>query len=455
MGKTNDTENSQPVLIETEFVGVLKFDKGEVPVNFRVSSGADCRLQFDINTIPVKYLSILPIGENTPGQSVNEFALAGESSDGKSIRSDRMRVLGHEIGNEGCQIHVAASTAKLTIQMPTAAPRPLLRLWFRSYKSFRNPVVETNLGRLAVEGGIKGVDLDDMSGNVALEANSQDPGPDWFEKANEFLRHMHRGLAVARGGRLQTPRLDYIRDEDWESEFFDGSGFKADLPIQHFLNQGPYIEALVRRYEEAGPVDEVFWSAIGWMHIDTTYHEVRFLTALTAIELLVNHAPEVRRGTVIPKKDFSPLRSKLEGVVDSSKSVDENVKRVFRNKLTQLNMKPLAQKVDELFDYYDIPRRDFEGDAIRDMVNLRNEIVHRGTVPDGVDIWPNVLLARELIVRIFLRQIGYDGDYLCYVDGFSTRKFPPTTKYVLQDAESMPRPGAIKRLIDMFWRIWR
>jgi hypothetical protein len=140
---------------------------------------------------------------------------------------------------------------------------------------------------------------------------------------------MHRGLALAHGGRLQTPRLDYLHERTWEATFFAGAGFNAELPVHHHLNQGPFIKALAERYQRAGPLRDILWTALGWMQTDTTFHETRFLTAMTALEAIIESELPARRGTMIPKAAFKPLRQKLEAIVAADDSLPQEAKDIF------------------------------------------------------------------------------------------------------------------------------
>jgi hypothetical protein len=152
-----------------------------------------------------------------------------------------------------------------------------VRWWFRSFSSFRNPVFKTRLGNLVVCGATGSVGAEEISAYVALEAPCGDPGDDWHEEAGDFLRHMHNGLALAHGGRLQKPLLEYAQGRIREMTFYHGSGFTRELPVQHSLHQEPFIKALIERYERSGPLQDIIWTALGWMQTDPTFDEVRFL----------------------------------------------------------------------------------------------------------------------------------------------------------------------------------
>jgi hypothetical protein len=44
--------------------------------------------------------------------------------------------------------------------------------------------------------------------------------------------------------------------------------------------------------------------------------------------------------------------------------------------------------------------------------------------PKDADLWPSIILVRELITRILLKEIGFVGRYCCYVGGLNDRDFP-------------------------------
>jgi hypothetical protein len=222
---------------------------------------------------------------------------------------------------------------------------------------------------------------------------------------------------------VQTPLLDCVHGLILERTFFDGSGFARELPVQHSHNQEPFIKALVERYERSGSLPDILWTALGWMQTDTTFNETRFLSGMTALEAIVGSLPD-KHGTIIPEASFKLLRQHIENVVVADDTLSGEARGILIGKVRQLNQKTFSQKIHALFDHYQIPKRDFEGTVVRDLIRLRNDIVHRGSAPDGVDIWPSIVLVRELITRVLLKEIGFVGRYCCYVGRLNDRKFP-------------------------------
>lgn len=59
-----------------------------------------------------------------------------------------------------------------------------------------------------------------------------------------------------------------------------------------------------------------------------------------------------------------------------------------------------------------------------ELIKLRDAIVHTGHAPKDTDIWLSIILVRELVTRILLKEIGFVGRYCCYVGGLNDRDFP-------------------------------
>jgi hypothetical protein len=418
------SSTDEPVFQETEFAGEISINGETAPITFGASAGSDCRLQIRADNIDGHTYFLAVRNQGRPGESHEEFTLTGTSLDGKTIYSAQIFVCGHGHDDDRRWIDLRSRACKITFPLERRVEKPVLRLWFRSFRSFSNPVIETSCGRLVVWGKASDVQPEDMSGCVTLEAPSGNPGDNWPEKADRFLRHMHRGLALAHGGRLQTPRLDYAAGLNLEITFFDGTGFTPEFPAQYHLNHGPFIQALVHRYETKGPLPDILWTALGWMQTDTSFNEMRFLSGMTALEAIIESQLPERRGTIIPQANFKPLRKKIEALIASDDTLSEDAREILMAKVSQLNTRVFTQKIHALFDHYAIPKRDFEGNVVLDLIKLRNEIVHRGFAPNSADLWPSIILVRELITRVLLNEIGFVGRYCCYIGGLNDRDFP-------------------------------
>ena len=427
-----------PILPEERFSGTISAAGEKFPVEFSLFAGPDCRLRFAVDPISPQDHVVLCGADGRPGLQAEEFSLASRSASGRALASEHISLSGWSYDKDGYQIALSAREAVLKCPLETPVAKPILRLWFRGYRSFRNPPVKTRLGPLLVFGEAKSVGSDALSGGVAIEAPTAEPGAEWRKQADALLDHMQWGLTLAHGGRLQVPRVDYAEGSTEEVTFYEGMGFRSEFPVFDRLRQQPFIQALVDCYERNGsslPAD--LRKALDWTRIETTYDELRFVTAMTALEALVNsNLPKHKRGgVIIPKDVFKNLQDALDEVVDTSDALAAYAPK--RNQLKQgirgINRRPLNEKLQVLFEHHQIPTDDFTGNEIRRMTKIRNEIVHRGDLPDDVkidgqvepvDIMVNIILARELITRIMLREIGFSGRYYCYIGGRHDREFP-------------------------------
>lgn len=409
------------------FEGTLSDGASTAPIAFMLRAGEDCRLIFDVEPGDQALGKLSFANTGRPGLEMPEFSLKAESAAGNSIESDSISILQHGHSNEGHTIRIEASAAIVVVRMTEPTERPLLRLWFRSFKSWRNPTIETPLGTVSTHGDTKVATDDILSGCVEIWAPEGELPDNWRAEADKFLTHMHRGISLVHGGRLQTPRFDDISGHEWKTTFFSGDAFRSEFPVQHQLNHGPMLQALVDRYFSKGPLPEILWTALGWMQSDTTFDDLRFLTAMTALETIIESELPEKRGTTLAKPAFKTLRGALDATVAASTLSDID-KAIFSTRLAGINRKSFAEKINALFDHYQIPRTDFEGDAIPRLVKLRNDIVHRGQMPDGVDGWPLIILVRELITRILLSALDFKGSYCCYVGGLHDRQFARVPK---------------------------
>lgn len=414
----------QPILEAERYVGTLARGGDAAPIAFRLSAGPDFRLKFEVEPGTKELYRVAIKDRAKPGQLVTYFELSAQSESGKSITSDSVSISKSGFNDGGYHVSLKTDAATVVLPMEKCAERPLLRLWFRAFRSFRNPINETPLGSVEVWGATKRERVDDVTGYVAIRGPADFEPSTWRAKSDKLLWHMHRGLAFAHGGRLQTPRLDYIEGNVWTATFYAGSASRSEFAAQHQLNHGPFIEALIDRYFSQGALPEVLWTALGWMQSDTTFDEVRFLTAMTALETIIESELPEKRGTTLPKATFKTLRESLHASVNAHADLSPDQKEDYCLRIGGINRKSFAEKIDALFDHYGISRRDFDGDTIKRLVQLRNEIVHRGYIPDGVDAWPMIILVRELIVRILLSAIGFQGRYCCYIGGEHDRDFP-------------------------------
>ncbi|WP_448673086.1 hypothetical protein [Pseudoxanthomonas mexicana] len=400
-----------------KFTGVIQVDDDTYPAAFEIKAD-DGRIQVDMEPIPTK--AALALNDGQPGMPVREFLLSGSNDSGETFLSDTVSVDRVQIGMPNSLIGVSTREAKVAGVLESPAPAPVMRLWLRGFKSSLNAPVETALGFVEVRGSSKVVDADDMSGFVAVRAQEDTDLDGWAEKADALLAFMHRGLAFARGGRLQAPGLELYMDDRWEATYYAGKGSRSSFAPIHHLNQGPFIETLAKRFDAPEPFPDMLWTAIGMMNTDTSFNEVRLLMSMTALDAIVEHVIPKTMTTVMPKGDYVGVRDKLLAVLSDMKFKDESHSDIFAAKIKQLNGRTLSQKVQALRDHYGLSKDVYTDEAIAEATKRRNAIAHPSESSTKEDLWPRILFVRELVSQIVFHEIGYAGPYESYAGGYKT-----------------------------------
>ncbi|UFT95003.1 hypothetical protein [Pectobacterium carotovorum] len=401
------------------FVGTVLHKDDVVPLEFEIS--ADEKGFLSIKTLPLdnQYLMKLNAAMGKPGSYVEPLALKGTAKDGSTFLSETIELQGINCGAANGTASLKAREATLTINMDEPAKEPFMRLWFRGFKSHRNPVVTMSLGKVEVGGSNKKTSKDEMSGSVSVHASEAEFSDidSWVKQTDEFLTFMHRGLGFAHGGRLQTPRLDVVVGTRWQTTFYDGHGFLKNLSPIHYMYQGPFIEALTKRFDDPKPFPDMLWTAIGWLYDDISIAEGRFLMAMTALETVVEHVLPKASATVIPKPEFVPIRKSLVEILKSYE-LDEAAAKIFEGKLKGLNARTLSEKIQALRDHYCLSDAIFPDSVIVDIIKIRNDIIHTGKNKKQQDLLSKEIFVREFISQIVFSELNYVGPYQSYINGY-------------------------------------
>ena len=418
IGDIYQLENQTPevILERAKYTGTISNRCAKFPVTFHVSAGANFRLSIEVD--PVSIQIALGVRSETfeLGSASRSMLLEGKAENGNAFFSDCVDLISWSTGTKGNSIQVSAGVAKVTIAREETISRPLAKIWFRNFKSFKTPVIRNSLGQIEVWGNVESLPTDEVSGSIAVQAGEESDGRSWIERADHFLDYMRHGLAFAHGSRLQSPRKDVYKEKILETTFYQGSGFSSNLAPIHYLNQGPFIEALVKRYDETVPFPDILWTAVGWIQSDARFNEVRFLTSMTALEAIVEHLIPKTLTTVMPKANFEGIRDQLLEIIANS-SASKSEQEILEGKIKGLNGRTLSQKVEALLKHYNLSNEIFNSLSIADLIKTRNKITHTGLPPE-VDIWSKIVLVRELVTQIVFREVNYVGQYQSFVPSY-------------------------------------
>ena len=100
----------------------------------------------------------------------------------------------------------------------------------------------------------------------------------------------------------------------------------------------------------------------------------------------------------------------------------------MRGKLRELNRRSFREKLDDLLASQPFPTDDFPADWLKDAIEARNVIVHTGISPDvpasDPSLLDHVVRVRELVNRLILAAIGFEGQYQSWLHHCADLRFP-------------------------------
>ena len=415
------------VLRREKFTGHLVIHQQRVPIVLTASARRSGALDLDVEPIPAgghsDILLALKHAVGRPGDPVDEGCLDCRSCDGKRLTSEQVYLTACSSGSKGTRIKIGAREASLAMPASESFPRPRMRFLLLGFKCHPLVQVETNHGRVMVQGMLQTSAFDHMTGWVAVEGpNASAPTGAWREAAEPLLEHLRAVLAFARGAPLPAPIREFCAEDTVHLTFCETSGGHAPMmpPLPH-LDLQPLVAAAVTNIEAVDACREAFELAIGWLVAPTTYDEIRFLSGMIALESVMYRSLKRSQTSILRRSQADKFASHVRKLVDAQ-TFDDDTKEAIKVKIPELNRRSLVDTTEALLQDWRVARTGISRDALSELVKFRNKIAHQGAT--GQDLWPFVLLVREILVRLVLSMLQFKGNYWCYVDGRHMRRFP-------------------------------
>ena len=426
MSKTTEADY---IFSPERFTGEIAVGEECVPVSLVAGAGPSGRLDLEVDPISrsssSRGVSALMRSFGRPGNSIDEFSLACETLDGKRLTSDRAYIAGYNHNSEGLYIRLHTSEARLTMAAQETQDRPALRFWLLGFECFPSVQVATELGSIVVRGATRRSARDEITGSIAVQAPGDSEPTTWREPAGHLLKHLRSVLAFARGAPLPVPVTEFYEGDRVEAIFHEtAGGYASEMPPLLHLNLEPIVKTAAASLEYVEPYRETFETAIGWLLVPTTYDEVRFLTGMTALESLASRSLEKPQISILGSAASKRFAKRVRALVDERDEFDDSVKDAIKRKIPELNRHSFTDKLGALLDRWHVARTSIDDSELDRLVRLRNSIVHEGSALEEEELWPSILFVREILVRLVLAMLQFNGSYQCYIGGRHTRRFP-------------------------------
>lgn len=146
--------------------------------------------------------------------------------------------------------------------------------------------------------------------------------------------------------------------------------------------------------------------------------ESKFLSATTCLELLMErfHSSTEAEFIIPSLETFNALREALESTARGfmkGAGVDEEQRAAIYRALGGINRRQYVDKAERLLKFWNLRIDDLSA-TIGDIVNVRNEITHTGTVYSDKykgKLLPSYLALMMILARLFLAMLHYSGQY--------------------------------------------
>jgi len=291
------------------------------------------------------------------------------------------------------------------------------------------------MGRVAMTGDYKASNTDRISGWLAVQAEVPPESPvEWRAEAEKLLEHVRGVMSFAVGTNVSAPAVEFRHGSEVEVIVTSKSErHYSAIPNFHVLDRQGIFEAAVRSFHAPRFAVRNLWIALEWFSMPATYNEVRLVTAMTALENLVNSNVEDK--FLLENALFGRLKKAIRNQVKQFIRENELDKphpallSELAEKLGELQRRSLKRKLKLLLEQWSVPLSGLDDEKISEAINARNLIVHEGRYykegTNQIALWEHVTVVRELFTRIILTALGFQGRYVSHLGGYHHAKFPP------------------------------
>ena len=422
----------------------------DVAFTAEVDARGDLNLGFDplpMNAATFKLRQGLSRGQETP-----VWSLRGVGPGGETFSSDRFMIVGYhdEIRDDGGTTTLKGACSETEIVETFEKPAiPQFRWTFRRFRSFRGMQHAIEGGLLHAGGATPGPDdPQHLTGIIAVKADQSKVPASWWSDIEKRADHVRRVLSLASGVYLEPYTEDRLEGTTHRLRVFSRSNApESFLPPFHFLNLEPIFQTactssheICARFLELDP-------ALRWLLSPGHYDEIRLLAPMTALENILEISYPSNRSQLMESSVFRKFAKAVRALID-----EMGLPEAVRAKIAELNRPSFIEKVKRYVDEHGIVTIDFPNGGLEPVIKARNLIVHTGIYfndeEDQIDMWDHMLVARELVIRILLDALKFEGNYSSALHRDAQLRFPSCRRLSddqnieipIDDPAGQPRP---------------
>ena len=426
------------------FSGALELAGRSVPVRFSVEipkKGAPKvkvdEMPYDASTMFISDAFYDQQGE----MRFAEFKLGGQSRDGSTFHSDSVII--PSLGSHYSDSAPSTMAPKLwcpeckIVSPADPGAKTGVRALLRGFISMKPISARCRLGELQLRGAttLRPFEQNHITGSLAIEGPLE--GVEfaaWREEVEGLFKHVRAIMSFARGTQLVAPVIETVWDGRMElvarrRSDEEGQPMAVFTPFNY---EAIFAQAVASHFFEK-PRAKNIRIAIEWFTMRHGYREAKLTSAMTVLENLLTSNLSRSDMELRKEKQAKRLRTvildaaelELRELGASAEEVKEEL-ATMRDKLEDLNRRPLKDKIHMLARRWGVPMDGISDQALGAAKRARDHVVHRGQyVPKdpAEDLSNHVRLARELVVRFVLAAIEFEGTYASPMTGDLHRTF--------------------------------
>jgi hypothetical protein len=432
----------------TAFAGSLGDGERSVPVTFRAWIDETGEVRFDFDDIPATREVIeMQTASFNARVRVPAFTIVGVSDSGVEFSTTRVHfgptsLHGSQDSPMALSLSGRCQEGRFDLKSSRSSPVPVLRYQLRGFKCTETLTSTSTLGTIQMGVSSDASEFDAISGVLQVSAAEGVDLVEWRGHAEELLSHIRSVMSFAAGAMLGTPVVEFFTEN--RIEIVTRSPTKQSrsaIQVIHHHNLRSIFETAIRDFfEPARPAQSLFF-ATEWLVMDTTYNEARLINAMTALENLIEANLSKDAKSIQPERQFEKLRKAVGQMIrDHCARIHEGdqesatqVANAILEKRAELNRRSLIDKLYVLATQWNASLDGISEEQIQAAKSGRDRIVHRGRyyrdgdVP-GNDLWIHVTIVRELVVRLVLTALRYQGAYVSYIGGYHVTNLPQLRK---------------------------
>lgn len=427
----------EPYLPAIRFVGQIRKDDHVIDVAFdaEVDHSGVLALRFD--TLPVSKETFYLGGSGSDG-TVEWAVLEAAAATGETIRSASFFVTKQQRKTSDTEATVTfeGACSEAVIARPLEAPVTFSQLHFQfpRFRSFSWLHCDTDLG-VARMGGSEADPARPqyLCGLLAMQCQGV-ASDTWFGEAHDRLTHILRVMSFASGVYLRpVVERRVVADQDQFTIIRRTSASEPFYAPFVFLNLEPIFEHACNGDADARVKFATTDPAVRWLLAPGYYDEMRLMAAMTALEHLVEEAFPAAESLFLKPKAFKKVASAVRELLRDLKAPEGMLA-----KAPELNRQSFADKLQRYFDARGVTLGDLDAEGIKALINARNHVVHRGVYYDPTQaqqarLWDHLLLAREMVTRALLGELGFVGNYFSPLYGSNQQLRFPSCRRLTDD----------------------